>query len=152
MLLHVKKRQDPGPPKIEGFVGKGFEAVRTAFSENFSRRQELGAACCIYQDGEKVVDLWGGIRNKATGEPWEEDTMVLVHSATKGLAAMTLAMAHSRAGWTTTREWRSTGPSSPRTASKTSRFASCSRIRPACLRSTNRWIGARWRTPTGWRR
>jgi len=98
MLLHVKKRQDPGPPKIEGFVGKGFEAVRTAFSENFSRRQELGAACCIYQDGEKVVDLWGGIRNKATGEPWEEDTMVLVHSATKGLAAMTLAVAHSR-GW-----------------------------------------------------
>jgi CubicO group peptidase (beta-lactamase class C family) len=45
-----------------------------------------------------VVDLWGGIRNKATGEPWEEDTMVVVYSATKGLAAMTLALAHSR-GW-----------------------------------------------------
>ena len=48
--------------------------------------------------GEKVVDLWGGIRNKQTGEPWERDTMVVVHSATKGLAAMTLALAHSR-GW-----------------------------------------------------
>ena len=48
--------------------------------------------------GEKVVDLWGGIRNKQTGEPWERDTMVLVYSATKGLAAMTLAIAHSR-GW-----------------------------------------------------
>ena len=48
--------------------------------------------------GEKVVDLWGGIRNKQTGEPWERDTMVIVHSATKGLAAMTLALAHSR-GW-----------------------------------------------------
>src|SRR5689334_5698131 len=44
------------------------------------------------------VDLWGGIRNKQTGEPWERDTMVVVHSATKGLAAMTLAIAHSR-GW-----------------------------------------------------
>jgi CubicO group peptidase (beta-lactamase class C family) len=42
--------------------------------------------------------LWGGVRNKATGEPWQEDTMVLVYSATKGLAAMTLAVAHSR-GW-----------------------------------------------------
>lgn len=83
---------------IHGFVRPGFEAVREAFAENFSRRHELGAACCIYQHGEKVVDLWGGIRNKATGEPWEEDTMVLVHSATKGLAAMTLALAHSR-GW-----------------------------------------------------
>jgi len=83
---------------IHGFAGAGFEAVREAFSENFTRRHELGAACCIYRHGEKVVDLWGGIRNKATGEPWEEDTMVLVHSATKGLAAMTLALAHSR-GW-----------------------------------------------------
>jgi CubicO group peptidase (beta-lactamase class C family) len=83
---------------IQGHVSKGFEAVRKAFGDNFSRRKELGAACCIYRRGEKVVDLWGGIRNKATGEPWEEDTMVLVHSTTKGLAAMTLAVAHSR-GW-----------------------------------------------------
>lgn len=73
-----------------------FEAVREAFAENFSRRKELGAACCVYRNGEKVVDLWGGIRNKATGEPWEADTMVLVFSATKGLAAMVMALAHSR--------------------------------------------------------
>ena len=69
-----------------------------AFAENFAQRRELGGACCVYHRGEKVVDLWGGIRNKRTGEPWERDTMVLVHSATKGLAAMTLALAHSR-GW-----------------------------------------------------
>ena len=84
--------------EIHGYVGKGFEAVREAFRENFSHRKELGAACCVYHHGEKVVDLWGGIRNKTTGEPWEEDTMVVVWSATKGLAAMTLALAHSR-GW-----------------------------------------------------
>lgn len=87
----------PRTTEIQGYVGKGFEAVLNAFRKNFSRRNELGAACCVYRDGEKVVDLWGGIRNKATGEPWEEDTMVLVYSATKGFAAMTLALAHSRA-------------------------------------------------------
>ena len=84
--------------RIEGHVSAGFEAVRDAFVENFSRRHELGGACCVYHRGEMVVDLWGGVRNKATGEPWEEGTMVLVYSATKGLAAMTLAVAHSR-GW-----------------------------------------------------
>ena len=68
------------------------------FAENFTRRHELGGACCVYRRGRKVVDLWGGVRNKLTGEPWQEDTMVLVYSATKGLAAMTLALAHSR-GW-----------------------------------------------------
>ena len=86
------------PIEIQGFASSGYEAVHEAFAENFSRRNDLGAACCVYQNGEKVVELWGGVRNKTTGEPWDEDTMVLVHSTTKGLAAMTLAIAHSR-GW-----------------------------------------------------
>ena len=86
------------PQQHQWHVSPGFEGVREAFVENFSRRRELGGACCAYRHGEKVVDLWGGIRNKRTGEPWEQDTMVLVYSATKGLAAMTLAIAHS-GGW-----------------------------------------------------
>jgi CubicO group peptidase (beta-lactamase class C family) len=81
-----------------GQVSRGFEAVREAFAANFARRGELGGACCAFVGSEKVVDHWGGVRNKQTGEPWEENTMVVVHSATKGLAAMTLAIAHSR-GW-----------------------------------------------------
>ena len=88
----------PHRATIEGYVGPGFEPVRDAFADNFEHRHELGGACCVYRGGEKVVDLWGGIRNTQTGEPWERDTMVVIHSATKGLAAMTLAVAHSR-GW-----------------------------------------------------
>jgi CubicO group peptidase (beta-lactamase class C family) len=83
---------------VEGQVTEGFEGARTAFADNFARRRELGGACSIYQRGEKIVDLWGGVRDRLTGEPWERDTMVIVYSATKGLAAMTLAIAHSR-GW-----------------------------------------------------
>ena len=83
---------------VEGHVNRGFEAVREVFEDNFVRRGERGGACCAYLHGEKVVDLWGGVRNKVTDEPWEHDTMVVIHSATKGLAAMPLAMAHSR-GW-----------------------------------------------------
>src|SRR5690348_11292068 len=84
--------------RVQGHVSPGFEPVREAFIENFARRLELGGACCAFFQGEKVVDLWGGVRNKKSGEPWEQDTMVVVHSTTKGLAAMTLAIAHSR-GW-----------------------------------------------------
>ena len=100
----VRKRRDaaaveaPTRAEIHGYVSSGYEAVAEAFAENFARRREVGAACCVYHKGEKVVDLWGGVRDKATGEPWEEDTMALVYSATKGMAAMTLALAHSR-GW-----------------------------------------------------
>ena len=83
---------------IEGYVSRGFEAVRDTFADNFVHRGEVGGACCAYVRGEKVVDIWGGARNRMTGDPWERDTMVVIHSATKGLAAMTLAIAHSR-GW-----------------------------------------------------
>jgi CubicO group peptidase (beta-lactamase class C family) len=85
-------------PRVDGEISRGFEPVREAFFDNFARRHELGGACCAYHHGEIAVDLWGGSRNKQTGEPWEQNTMVVVHSATKGLAAMTLAVAHSR-GW-----------------------------------------------------
>lgn len=92
----VGRREAAGSHAVAGFARPGFEAVREAFVENFERRHELGAACCIYYRGEKVVDLWGGIRDAATGEPWEEDTMALVHSTTKGLAGLAMALAHSR--------------------------------------------------------
>ena len=103
LLERQRRATPPAPvpsawPYVQGHVSPGFEPVRQAFTENFARRHELGGACCVYHRGEKVVDLWGGIRDKASGELWEEDTMVLVWSATKGFAAMTLALAHSR-GW-----------------------------------------------------
>jgi CubicO group peptidase (beta-lactamase class C family) len=81
---------------IDGFVAPGFEPVRVEFERNFAERGELGAACAAYRGGEKVVDLWGGVRDGRTGAPWEKDTLVLVYSTSKGLSAMTLALAHSR--------------------------------------------------------
>lgn len=81
---------------VKGFVAPGFEPVRYAFEENFRKGLEDGAACAVYFRGEKVVDLWGGTRDPKTGAPWEEDTLVVVFSTTKGLSSMALAAAHSR--------------------------------------------------------
>ena len=81
---------------VHGTVSKGFEEVYKAFAENFTKRNELGAACCIYYKGEKVVDLRGGVRIKSTGEPWEEKTMVDVFSVAKGMSGLAMALAHSR--------------------------------------------------------
>lgn len=94
----VRRVGAPPPGTCQGNVTRGFEGVRRAFADNFVRYHELGGACCAYRYGDKIIDLWGGFRNGQTAEPWEQNTMVVVHSATKGLAAMTLALAHSR-GW-----------------------------------------------------
>jgi len=84
------------PATIHGTVHAGFEPVREAFARNFAERGEVGAACAVYRHGEKVVDLWGGLRDRASGAPWEEETVVLVFSTTKGLSALAMAVAHSR--------------------------------------------------------
>jgi CubicO group peptidase (beta-lactamase class C family) len=83
---------------IGGVVANGFEPVRAEFEANFGRRGELGAACAAYHRGVLVVDLWGGYRDSGRSAPWEEDTLVLVYSTSKGLAAITVALARSR-GW-----------------------------------------------------
>jgi CubicO group peptidase (beta-lactamase class C family) len=81
---------------IHGSVAPGFEAVEQEFRRNFAKRREWGAACAVYYRGEKVVDLWGGYRDLEGRLPWEEDTLILVFSTTKGVASLALAVAHSR--------------------------------------------------------
>jgi CubicO group peptidase (beta-lactamase class C family) len=91
---------------VHGTVEDGFEPVREAFRRNFDERGELGAAVALYRNGRKVVDLWGGARDAdATGSgvaagagsaPWAEDTVKIVRSATKGVAAACLLLLHQR--------------------------------------------------------
>ncbi len=74
--------------EIHGTVAPRFEKVRDAFQKNFDEGKEIGAAFSAYHRGEKVVDLWGGVADEATGAPWNEDTIILVFSTTKGATAI----------------------------------------------------------------
>ena len=73
---------------IDGWTAPGFSAVADAFQANFDAGLEVGAAFAAYHRWEKVVDLWGGIADQTTGKPWEERSLVLVYSTTKGITAM----------------------------------------------------------------
>jgi len=86
-------------PEIGGWVAPGFESVRRAFAENLNHRNERGAACAAYHEGDCVVDLWGGFREAEGAAPWKKDTLVLVFSATKGVAAAALVVLHAREGY-----------------------------------------------------
>lgn len=63
------------------------ERMRLAFEENFQRGVEVGAAVSVWKDGGEALSLFGGWRDGARTLAWEKDTLVLVWSATKGLAA-----------------------------------------------------------------
>jgi CubicO group peptidase (beta-lactamase class C family) len=71
-----------------GWTAPGFEGVRDAFEQNFAEGLEVGAAFAAYHRGQKVADLWGGIADRDTGRPCEEDAIILVFSTTKGMTAI----------------------------------------------------------------
>jgi CubicO group peptidase (beta-lactamase class C family) len=83
-------------PPIGGYATPEFEAVKVEFERNFTERGEQGAACAVYHHGRKVVDLFGGNRCAQTKSRWDEQTLTLVFSVTKGMAAAAMAVAHSR--------------------------------------------------------
>lgn len=95
-LLEVTAKPDWRETLIHGHVEPGFEAVRDEFVANFERRGEVGAAVAVYYQGHKVVDLWGGYKNRPKQEPFEAETLVKIASTTKGIASLAVAMQISR--------------------------------------------------------
>lgn len=81
---------------VRGTVAPGFEAVADAFVRNFEQRGERGAAVAVYRHGRKVVDLWAGTRDVDGVEPWAVDTVQIVRSAGKGIAAAVPLLLHQR--------------------------------------------------------
>jgi CubicO group peptidase (beta-lactamase class C family) len=77
---------------LGGFVAPGFERVEEAFSNNFVEGEEVGAAFAAVQDGVTIVDLWGGIADRRTSQPWSKDTLQVIFSGTKGLVATAILM------------------------------------------------------------
>jgi CubicO group peptidase (beta-lactamase class C family) len=73
---------------VRGFADPRFEAVRDQFERNFAERGEVGASVCVTLDGDTVVDLWGGLADPDVRAPWQEDTIGVVWSSTKGAMAL----------------------------------------------------------------
>jgi len=74
--------------EISGSVAAGFEKVRDVFAANFDAGLEVGASFAAYHRGAKVVDLWGGTADAESGRAWQENTIALVFSTTKGVTAI----------------------------------------------------------------
>ena len=76
-------------PAVHGHVEDGWGKVADQFRSNFEGSPgEVGAACCVYVGGRPVVDLWGGLADSETKRPWNEDTIAIVASTTKGATAI----------------------------------------------------------------
>ncbi len=76
---------------IEGDCDPAFSQLRNVFAASFSQDleyPEVGASVCVYLQGRKVVDLWGGHMDRSRTRPWQRDTIVNMMSVAKGVLAL----------------------------------------------------------------
>lgn len=81
---------------VRGSVAAGWEPVRAAFAANLASGDEVGCGVAAYHRGRKVVDLWGGHFDVDRTRAYDEDTLQLVFSTTKGITAIAVAMCVER--------------------------------------------------------
>jgi len=74
---------------VHGYAHPKFWRVARALEKQLVQSPQGGAAVCVYHHGEKVVDLWGGVRDRA-GTPWTADTLSVSFSTTKGVVSTVL--------------------------------------------------------------
>lgn len=91
------------PEGIDGRCDQRFAAIPQILSSQLASGAHHGAAISVFHRGEAVVDIWGGRRRPVppAGEAeteWQQDTMALSFSTTKGVAATALHMAMERTG------------------------------------------------------
>jgi len=73
---------------IKGTFDKNFEEVVAAFEKQYELGLDIGSSLAITYEGELVVDIWAGSRDKAQTLPWEENTIVNVFSSTKNATSL----------------------------------------------------------------
>lgn len=70
-----------------------FQPVADQFRQAFDQEEELGAACSVTINGERVIDISGGFEDRKKQKPWTDDTIVCVYSSGKSVLALLSAMA-----------------------------------------------------------
>lgn len=68
-------------------------SIEEEFDRNFDERGDLGASLSVWKNGEEIISLHRGWRDKERSVAWDRSTLVPVWSATKGPAAIATLLA-----------------------------------------------------------
>lgn len=91
-------RQEPEvAPSTVGVDSGVLDEMTARFTEAAGRGELFsGAQMALYRNGRLVLDVGGGVARGRTGVPVSPDTMFVIFSSTKGLAALAMWMLHER--------------------------------------------------------
>jgi CubicO group peptidase (beta-lactamase class C family) len=74
-------------------IAPGYESVAKVFGK-YHKDELAGASFAATVNGTQVVDLWGGI--KSDGTTWDDDTLCVIASGTKGICTVAVLMCVDR--------------------------------------------------------
>ncbi|MGB0221923.1 MAG: serine hydrolase domain-containing protein [Luminiphilus sp.] len=72
---------------VEGYCDPRFQAVRDQLAQALASGFDTGASVAVEHQGEMVVNLWGGYKDREKTDPWSKDTLINVFSTTKAITA-----------------------------------------------------------------
>ncbi|UJR34412.1 hypothetical protein I4U23_021819 [Adineta vaga] len=81
---------------IHGTITTGWEFIWNLFRNNFVEDLDLGASIAVYHQGKLAFELYGGWFDQSKTKLYNNDTLQLVFSTTKGLVAAAVAVAVQR--------------------------------------------------------
>jgi len=82
--------------EIQGHFESQFKPVKDLYEDLYKQERELGSSFSVYKNGRPLVDLWAGYADKEKLKSWKQDSLATVWSTTKGVAALTCALAVER--------------------------------------------------------
>ena len=71
--------------QVQGTCEEKFLAIKNIFQQSFDNKEEHGAGFSVIQNGNVLINLFGGAKNKK--EAWDANTIVNTFSLSKGIYA-----------------------------------------------------------------
>ena len=82
--------------EIKGYCEERFNSVKDLFEEIHDSNREKGSSFSVYKNGEAIIDIWSGYSDADETKLWKRNSLATVWSTTKGVAAITVALAVER--------------------------------------------------------
>ena len=77
---------------VNGFFMPELAAVAQEFKQIMQHPEQRGAALCVMQNQDVLIDIWAGFSDRSCSQAWQADTLVNLFSAGKPLAAVALLL------------------------------------------------------------
>lgn len=72
----------------QGYCHPRYAKVQKEFNRRLKSGEDFGGSIAVIENGETVVDIWGGFKDQSQTQEWQNDTLVNTWSITKTMTTL----------------------------------------------------------------